>query len=119
MARDLDTRVKVIGAPVVREPDGLAMSSRNVYLSAQERAVAPVLYRTMKGIAKAARADAPLPALLDDGRAAVTRAGFALDYLEARHATTLAPLASPKDGPVRLLIAARIGRTRLIDNVKV
>ena len=56
---------------------------------------------------------------MSEGRAAITQAGFALDYLEARHAETLAPVASPKEGPIRLLVAARIGETRLIDNVAV
>jgi pantoate--beta-alanine ligase len=57
--------------------------------------------------------------VLRKGRQAVERAGFILDYLEARHAETLAPIASVKDGPIRLLVAAKIGTTRLIDNVKV
>ena len=61
----------------------------------------------------------PIAAVLDEGREEITRAGFALDYLEARHAETLAPAASMKDGPLRLLVAARIGKTRLIDNVAV
>ena len=56
---------------------------------------------------------------MTEGREAITRAGFALDYLEARHAETLAPIASVKDGPVRLLVAAKLGKTRLIDNVGV
>jgi pantoate--beta-alanine ligase len=57
--------------------------------------------------------------VLDESAAAIERAGFALDYLEARHAETLAPLASLKDGPMRLLVAARLGKTRLIDNIAV
>ena len=61
----------------------------------------------------------PLAAVLRQGRAAITNAGFALDYLEARHAETLAPVVSATDGPIRLLVAARIGSTRLIDNVGV
>ncbi|MGD0026692.1 MAG: pantoate--beta-alanine ligase, partial [Xanthobacteraceae bacterium] len=64
-------------------------------------------------------AGSPLAAVLRQGRAAITNAGFALDYLEARHAETLAPVASANEGPLRLLVAARIGRTRLIDNVGV
>ncbi|MGO4717213.1 pantoate--beta-alanine ligase [Bradyrhizobium sp. 2TAF24] len=119
MARDLDLGVKIVGAPVVRERDGLAMSSRNVYLSAEDRASAPVLYRTLKDTARRMRAGESLSAALAAGTAAIETAGFALDYLEARHAETLAPIASLKDGPVRLLVAAKIGTTRLIDNVKV
>lgn len=119
MARDLDMRVKVIGVTTVREKDGLAMSSRNVYLSADERRAAPVLRRTMKDVAARLRAGTELEAALADGSAAIANAGFAIDYFEARHADTLAPVHSLKDGPVRLLLAAKIGRTRLIDNMQV
>jgi len=119
MARDLDIPVKVIGIPTVREKDGLAMSSRNVYLSEQERAVAPELYRVLTQCAKRIGNGRPIAATLADGRAAITRAGFALDYLEARHAETLTPIRSRRDGPIRLLVAAKIGTTRLIDNIGV
>jgi len=119
MARDLDLGVKIVGAPVVRERDGLAMSSRNVYLSAEDRATAPVLYRTLKDTVKRMRAGERFPAALAAGARAIEAAGFTLDYLEARHAETLAPIASLKEGPVRLLVAAKISTTRLIDNVKV
>ena len=119
MARDLDLPIKVIGARTVREKDGLAMSSRNVYLSAAERAAAPVLYRAMTECAAKIRAGRPLGATLAQGRKTIERAGFVLDYLEARHAETLAPVARAKDVPVRLLVAARIGKTRLIDNIGV
>jgi len=118
MARDLDMRVQVIGVPTVREKDGLALSSRNVYLSEDERRAAPVLHRTMKDVAAKLRAGAELEGTLADGRAAIAAAGFTIDYFEARNAETLAPIASFKDGPVRLLVAAKIGRTRLIDNMK-
>ena len=118
MARDLDMRVKVVGVPTVRERDGLAMSSRNVYLSPDERRRASVLYRTMNEVAKKLRAGSEAEAALASGRTAIANAGFAIDYFEARHAETLAPVASLKDGPVRLLVAASIGRIRLIDNVK-
>ena len=118
MARDLDMRVSVIGVPTVREKDGLALSSRNVYLAEDERRAAPVLHRTMKGVAAKLRAGAELEPTLADGRATIAAAGFAIDYFEARNAETLAPIASIKDGPVRLLVAAKIGRTRLIDNMK-
>jgi pantoate--beta-alanine ligase len=119
LARDLDLRTRILGAPIVRETDGLARSSRNVYLAPREREVAPTLYRVLKKCAAAIVAGRPMAAILEEGRAAITRAGFALDYLEARHAETLAPVGSLKDGPVRLLVAARIGKTRLIDNVGV
>lgn len=119
MARDLDLPLKVIGAPTVRERDGLAMSSRNVYLSADERAVAPVLHRVLGLCAEKIAKGRPIATILSEGREAIVRAGFWLDYLEARHAETLAPVASIKDGPVRLLVAAKLGKTRLIDNVGV
>ena len=119
MARDLDLAVKVVGAPTVREKDGLAMSSRNAYLSATERAAAPTLHRVLKSCAAQLKGGKPIAATLTDGRTAIERAGFVLDYLEARHAETLALVSSTKDGPVRLLVAAKIGKTRLIDNIAV
>lgn len=119
MARDLDLGVRVIGSKTVRERDGLAMSSRNVYLSEDERRVAPELYRAMKETAALLRADVELPAALSAGTEIIQRAGFALDYFEVRHAETLKPVASVEDGPLRILVAAKIGTTRLIDNMAV
>jgi pantoate--beta-alanine ligase len=119
MARDLDLPLKVIGAPTVRERDGLAMSSRNVYLSAEERAHAPLLHRVLKRCAEKIAENRAIATILSEGREAIERGGFALDYLEARHAETLAPIGSVTEGPVRLLVAARLGTTRLIDNVGV
>lgn len=119
MARDLDLGVKVVGAATVRERDGLAMSSRNVYLSPDERAAAPVLYKAMKDTAKRLRAGDNAATALAGGAALITAAGFAIDYFEARHSETLAPVTSIKDGPLRLLVAAKLGRTRLIDNIAV
>jgi pantoate--beta-alanine ligase len=119
MARDLDLGVKVMGSRTVRERDGLAMSSRNVYLSPEQRQMAPVLYRAMKESVKRLRAGDDVKAAMDGGADLITNAGFVLDYFEARHAETLAPIASVKDGPVRILAAAKIGSTRLIDNIGV
>jgi len=119
LARDLDLATRIVGAPTLREADGLALSSRNRYLSPQQRAVAPVLYRTLADCAERIAAGRPIAATLRQGRAAIIKSGFVLDYLEARHAETLAPLKSASDGPLRLLVAARIGGTRLIDNVGV
>lgn len=119
MAADLDLGVKVIGAPTVRERDGLAMSSRNVYLSADERSAAPTLYRAMKHTAKLIRAGKSFEPSLAAGTKMISEAGFTLDYFEARHAETLEPVRSLKAGPIRLLVAARIGKTRLIDNMAV
>jgi pantoate--beta-alanine ligase len=117
--RDLDLPLKIVPVPTVREKDGLALSSRNVYLSAAERAAAPVLYRTLKSSASRIKAGEPIAKVLADGANHITRAGFALDYLETRNARTLDPVTSLKDGPLRLLVAAKIGTTRLIDNVAV
>ncbi|MDQ0510646.1 pantoate--beta-alanine ligase [Ancylobacter amanitiformis] len=119
MARDLDLPVEIVGVPTVREPDGLALSSRNVYLSAADRAAAPALHRALQGAAAAIRAGGDIAEAVATARAQVSAAGFALDYLEARHARSLAPIAAREEGPIRLLVAARIGATRLIDNIGV
>ncbi|MCS0496675.1 pantoate--beta-alanine ligase [Ancylobacter sp. MQZ15Z-1] len=119
LARDLDLPVRIVGVPTVREADGLALSSRNVYLGREERAAAPTLHRALSEAAAAIAAGEPIADTVDAARHEVIAAGFALDYLEARHAATLAPIASPAEGPVRLLVAARIGTTRLIDNLAV
>jgi pantoate--beta-alanine ligase len=109
----------VVGIPTVRERDGLAMSSRNVYLTPEQRVAAPVLHRTMKQAAERLRAGDDLATVMAEGAEMIENAGFTLDYFEARHSETLAPVASLKDGPVRLLVAAKIGTTRLIDNIGV
>ena len=119
MASDLDLGVKVIGSRTVRERDGLAMSSRNVFLSPEQRRVAPELCRAMKECAKRLRAGDDLEAAMAGGAELIRNAGFILDYFEVRHADTLAPIASMKDGPVRILVAAKLGETRLIDNIGV
>ena len=119
MAADLDLRVKVVGAPTTREPDGLALSSRNVFLSADERARAPSLHRVLRECATRVLDGQPIAAATADGAAELRRTGFVVDYLAARHAETLAPIESRADGPIRLLVAARLGKTRLIDNVGV
>ena len=119
MAKDLDLPLKVIGVRTVREPDGLALSSRNVYLSTAERAAAPMLHRVLNGCATRIKNGEKIDRALNVGRIEIDVAGFALEYLEARHAVTLAPIASLQDGPVRLLVAARLGKTRLIDNIAV
>ena len=119
MAKDLDLPVKVVGIPTVRERDGLALSSRNAYLSDAERAVAPTLARVLNACAGRINRREPIEMVLEEGIAELRHAGFAVDYLEARHALTLAPMASLKDGPIRLLVAAKLGKTRLIDNLAV
>jgi pantoate--beta-alanine ligase len=119
MASDLDLGVKVIGSRTVRERDGLAMSSRNVYLSVEERIAAPVLFQAMKQCAQRLRAGDDVQAAMAGGAAMISNAGFAVDYFEVRHAETLAPVASSAERPLRILVAARIGKTRLIDNLAV
>jgi pantoate--beta-alanine ligase len=119
LASDLGLPIKILGAPIVRESDGLAMSSRNAYLSAGERAVAPTLHRVLTDCADKIARGAELARVIAQGRTAIEHAGFVPDYLEARNADTLRPIESARCGPIRLLVAARLGRTRLIDNVAV
>jgi len=119
MAADLDLAVKVIGVPTVREKDGLALSSRNVYLSPSERAAAPALFRTLRASAARIAAGEAIVRVMSEGVIAIEEAGFAIDYFEARHAETLARVEHLHQGPIRLLAAARLGSTRLIDNMPV
>jgi pantoate--beta-alanine ligase len=119
LGRDLGLKTRIVGAPIVRERDGLALSSRNRYLTAAERQAAPMLYRALKESAAKIRAGAPIAEVLDQAREAIRRAGLELDYFEARNAETLEPLNRSTGGPIRLLAAARIGTTRLIDNIAV
>ena len=119
MAADLDLGVKVIGSKTVRERDGLAMSSRNVYLSGDERRLASELFRAMKESAGRLRDGEDANTAMMAGAEMIKTAGFALDYFELRHAESLAPVTSVADGPMRILVAARLGKTRLIDNMAV
>ncbi len=119
MVRDLAIPVEIVGHPTVRATDGLALSSRNAYLSESERAIAPRLHATLQNVATALRSGTAPEAALAEGRRALTEAGFAVDYLEARDAQTLAVPDSGHVAPLRLLVAARLGRTRLIDNIAV
>jgi pantoate--beta-alanine ligase len=117
LARDLDLPVRIMGGPTVRERDGLAMSSRNAYLSVPEREKAALIYRVLVGCAEKIAHGAEPALAVEEGRATLTQAGFVVDYLEARHAETLQAIVSRRDGPIRLLAAARLGTTRLIDNL--
>jgi pantoate--beta-alanine ligase len=119
LSRDLNLPVRIVGVPIVRERDGLALSSRNVYLSPEERAVAPVLHRVLKDCAGKLRNGRPIASALAEGRDAIKRGGFVLDYLEARYADTLQPPVPSRRGRLRLLVAAKLGKTRLIDNLAV
>lgn len=124
MARDLDLTAPhvdaIIGVPTVREPDGLAMSSRNRYLTPEQRAAAAALPRAMKTAIAAIESGAPVAATLAGLEAALIAAGFAsVDYAVLADSTSLAPLGELGATPARLLVAARIGGTRLIDNMAV
>jgi len=119
LVRDLALPVEIVGGPTVREKDGLALSSRNAYLAPNERQAAPTLYRTLQENAAAIAKGGPLAEVMARGTAVIERAGFKIDYFAARHAETLAPIASPEEGPIRLLVAATLGTTRLIDNLGV
>lgn len=123
MARDLDIPVRIEGGETVREEDGLALSSRNAYLTAEERAIAPALHRVLVEVAARLSHGAVPAQALADGMAVLAAEGFApIEYLELRDAETLAP--TPTHGPApgrpgRLLVAAWLGKTRLIDNIAV
>ncbi len=117
MARDLNLEPEIVGAPTVRAEDGLALSSRNVYLTPQERGTAPLLHAALEQCRQAIASGVAVDAAVAKAQATLAAAGFAVDYVAARHAETLAPLVSAADGPIRLLVAARLGTTRLIDNI--
>jgi pantoate--beta-alanine ligase len=121
LVRDLDIPVEIIGGPTARAPDGLALSSRNAYLTETERAVAPALHRALQAAAQALRAGGRVDAAEAAALASIRAAGFgSVDYFEVRGADDLARLGpGPVNGAARLLTAARIGKTRLIDNIAV
>ncbi len=120
MARDLDIPVEIVGVPTVREPDGLALSSRNLLLTAEQRARAPALYRLLTELAGALGGGRKAAAaLLKQGVESLREAGYdKVDYLDLRAADTLEALERA-DRPARLLAAAWLGEVRLIDNVAV
>ncbi|KZB56794.1 pantoate--beta-alanine ligase [Thalassospira xiamenensis] len=114
---DLNIPVEIIGAPILREEDGLAMSSRNRYLTPDERAVAPTLNRVLSEIVKAAASGAEIGPLLARGHEDILRAGFSpVDYLEIRDANTLELVIKHVTSPSRVFVAAHLGKARLIDN---
>jgi pantoate--beta-alanine ligase len=118
MARDLDFVLEIIGVPIVRDTDGLALSSRNAYLTAQERKAALALPNALKNavtkIAKGSDVTATLSSAIEE----ILAAGFvSVDYFSLIDAATLEPITQRQDRPARLLAAARIGKTRLIDNL--
>jgi pantoate--beta-alanine ligase len=117
MVRDLDIPVRIEALPIVREPDGLAMSSRNAYLGAEERERATALSRALREVEQVA-ATASLTAAVEAGRRVLAEAGIEPEYLEARDAESLQPVAEPNGRPVLIAVAAKVGRTRLIDNIE-
>jgi pantoate--beta-alanine ligase len=121
MARDLDLPVQIIGGPTARAADGLALSSRNAYLSDVERTTAGKLNHVLAEAVKALEAGEAVSTVEQRGLAALAEAGFApIDYLETRAAEDLSRLGpGPIDRPARILAAARLGKTRLIDNMAV
>ena len=119
MTADLGLPIEIAGAPIVREADGLAMSSRNAYLDPKERTIAPVLYRVLRECAARIASGEAIARVIAEGWNEIEAAGFAVDYLEARDAETLARAETLADRPLRLLVAARLGKTRLIDNAAV
>jgi len=119
MTRDLMMPIEVIGAPTVREEDGLAKSSRNGYLSEEERAIAPVVYQTLTHAARQLEAGSrDFAALEQEARDTLTKAGLRPDYFSIVNSLTLKP-ASDADKELTLLVAAFLGTTRLIDNLSV
>ena len=119
MTRDLFMPVEIIGAPTVREDDGLAKSSRNGYLSAEERKIAPVVFRTLEATAeKLADGRTDFHTLEGEAEQSLSAAGLRPDYFNIVNSLTLKP-ASPDDHELTILVAAFLGTTRLIDNLSV
>ena len=119
MVRDLDIQIDVVGCPIIREFDGLAMSSRNLLLSPTEREIAPQLASILSDAVEriTTTADPDIGAILDEARSSILKSGFRnVDYLELRAAADLRPL-DKFDQPARLLVAASLGSVRLIDNM--
>jgi pantoate--beta-alanine ligase len=118
LAADLDLGVQVVGVPTMREDDGLALSSRNRYLSKHERHQAPAIYRNLIQAAEKIRTGADMQSATRMAARSLTTLGFKVDYVTARNTATLA-VPIQRDEPLRLLAAATIGTTRLIDNIAV
>lgn len=117
LVRDLNIPVQIVSGPIVREPDGLALSSRNGYLSAAERKTAPILHQVLSEAAVALASGEGCDAASSAGRFKLEGKGFRVDYVAIRDPETLAPLSGPIRGPARVMGAVHLGATRLIDNV--
>ncbi len=116
MVRDLDIPVRIETLPIMREPDGLAMSSRNAYLGPEDRERATAISRGLRAVERVAREDS-LAAGIEAGRRELEEAGIEAEYLEARDAENLEPVAELNGRPVLIAVAAQVGGARLIDNV--
>jgi pantoate--beta-alanine ligase len=119
LVRDLDLPIKIISGPILREPDGLAMSSRNAYLDPTSRAIAPRFHAVLEELSKDLAEGRPIHEATFLGRDWLEGAGFKVDYLEVRDAVHFMPVGERIGGPSRLLGAVYLGRVRLIDNVEV
>ncbi len=117
MTADLGLPVKIIPVPTVREADGLAMSSRNAYLTPEQRQKAPRIHAELQRAAERLRAGASAEAVAFDGAQALEQEGFAVDYFTVRNAETLLPVQDQHSEPLRILCAARLDDVRLIDNI--
>jgi pantoate--beta-alanine ligase len=118
LVRDLNLPVEILAGPTVRESDGLALSSRNSYLSPEERAIAPGLHQQLQGAAEALRQGRDPSHIEREALAALSAAGFYPDYFSVRRASDLEP-AEADDSALVILAAAHLGSTRLIDNLRV
>jgi pantoate--beta-alanine ligase len=117
LVRDLNLPIQIFGEPTVRAEDGLALSSRNGYLTEEQRAIAPILQRTLKQLAERIRqGERDFPALLSEGSQQIEAAGLRIDYLEVRESAGLRQ-ATAQDHQLVILVAAFLGTTRLIDNL--
>jgi pantoate--beta-alanine ligase len=119
LVRDLNIEVEIVAGPIVREDDGLALSSRNTYLSPAERKIAPILFKTLSEVAAELGQGGGCDSAAGAGRYKLEAAGFRVDYVAIRDPDTLAPLTGPLKAPARVLGAVYLTNTRLIDNVPV
>lgn len=119
MVRDLQIPCTILGAPTLREEDGLALSSRNTYLTAEEREKASKLHETLQQCARDIRATLDSATAISQSIETLTELGFQVGYLELRHAETLKRVKNIKKEPLRLLASAKLGKPRLIDNIAV
>jgi pantoate--beta-alanine ligase len=117
LVRDLDIPLRIVAGPIVREADGLALSSRNSFLSSAEREAAPLLVQTLRDVASSLAEGRGCDDAAESGRFKLEAKGFRVDYVAIRDPETLAPLSGPIKGPARVLGAVYLGKTRLIDNV--